>query len=162
MAHVTRARSICCAGLVVALCACASGSGGASGDGAMLGQAQRPEMRERNDPNFITREEIAKSHARDGWEALRRNTRHLTLTEGRGAAEGRVSVQHRGPDSLFLNDSLVLIIDGVLTTEMARLRQMPASAIESIQIMPAREAVLRFGSDAGGGAIVVKTAGGGR
>ncbi len=160
MTHVTRTRSICCAGLVVALSACASGSGGASGDGAMSGQAQRPEMRERNDPNFITREEIAKSHARNGWEALRRNARHLTLIEGRGPAEGQVGVQHRGPDSLFLNDSLVLVIDGVLTTEMVRLRQMPASVIESIRIMPARDAVLLYGSDAGGGAIVVTTAGG--
>ncbi|GMR12196.1 MAG: hypothetical protein BMS9Abin29_0384 [Gemmatimonadota bacterium] len=161
MTHVTRAGAICGTGLVVALSACASGSGGAKSGGGIPAQAQQGVALGRDDPNLITREEIAKSQARNGWEALRRNARHLTLIEGRGSAAGRVGVQHRGPDSLFLSDSFVLIIDGVLTTEMARLRGMPAAAIESIRIMPAREAVLRFGSDAGGGAIVVRTARGG-
>ncbi len=159
MTHVTRMGTIWCAGLLVALSACASGSGGASGGGAMFDQTAKSE---RDDPNFITREEIAKSQARNGWEALRWNAGHLVLTEQRGVLDGRVGVQHRGPDSLFTNDNLVLIIDGILTTEMARLRQMPASMIESIQILSARNAALLYGSDAGGGAIVVKTSGGRR
>ena len=162
MTHVTRMGTIWCAGLLVALSACASGSGGASGGGAMFDQTRQMAKSERDDPNFITREEIAKSQARNGWEALRWNARHLVLTEQRGVLDGRVGVQHRGPDSLFTNDNLVLIIDGILTTEMARLRQMPASMIESIQILSARNAVLLYGSDAGGGAIVVKTSSGRR
>ena len=156
MTHVTRTGTgtIWCAGLLVALSACASGPGGASGGGAMSDQTRQMAKSERNDPNFITREEIAKSQASNGWEALRRNARHLVLTEARGSVDGRVGVQHRGPDSL------ILIIDGVPTTPMARLRQMPASMIESIQILSARNAFLLYGSVAGGGAIVVKTASG--
>ncbi len=162
MAHVTRMGTIWCAGLLVALSACASGSGGAGGGGAIFDQTRQMAKSERDDPNFITREEIAKSQASNGWEALRRNARHLILTEQRGPLDGRVGVQHRGPDSLFTNDSLVLIIDGILTTRMARLREIPASMIESIQILSARNAVLLYGSDAGGGAIVVKTSSGRR
>ncbi len=157
MTHVTKKGTILCAGLLVALSACASGSGGASGGGAMFDSTGQTAKSERNDPNFITREEIAKSQARNGWEALRWNARHLVLVEQRGTFDGRVGVQHRGPDSLFTDDSLVLIIDGVLTTRMARLREMPASMIESIQILSARNAVLLYGADAGGGAIGVKT-----
>jgi len=126
----------------------------------VFAQAREMAKSERDDPNFITREEIAKSQARNGWEALRRNARYLVLTEQRGRLDGRVSVQQRGPDSLFTDDSLVLIIDGVLTTRMARLRQIPASMIEWIEILTARKAVLLYGTDAGGGAIVVKTSGG--
>ncbi len=160
MINVTRMGTIWCAGLLVGLSACASGSGGAGGDGSVFSQARQMAKSERDDPNFITREEIAKSQARDGWEALRRNARHLVLTEQRGPLDGRVSVQQRGPDSLYSDDTLVLIIDGVLTTRMARLRQIPASMIESIEILTARKAVLLYGIDAGGGAIVVKTSSG--
>lgn len=153
MTHVTRMGTVWCAGLLIVISGCASGSGGAS--------RQRAKS-QRDDPNFITREEIVKSQARNGWEALRRNARHLVLTEARGALEGQVGVQHRGPDSLFADDRLVLIIDGVLTTRMSRLREMPASMIESIEILVARKAILLYGIDAGGGAIVVKTLSGRR
>lgn len=162
MTRVTRMGTVWCAGLLIVISGCASGSGGASGGGTLLDQSRQRAKSQRDDPNFITREEIVKSQARNGWEALRRNARHLVLTEARGALEGQVGVQHRGPDSLFADDRLVLIIDGVLTTRMSRLREMPASMIESIEILVARKAILLYGIDAGGGAIVVKTLSGRR
>lgn len=140
---------------LAALTACASGAKNVSMDGALSAGAAG---RDRDNPNIITREEIAKSKARNGWEAVRRNARHLVLVERRGPVDSDVGVQHRGPDSLFNSDDFVLVVDGVLTTEMRRLREIPAGTIELIEILSAREAVLRYGTDAGGGAIVVTTA----
>ena len=45
---------------------------------------------ERDDPNFITREEIAKSQARNGWEALRRSA---VLLYGADAGGGAIVVK---------------------------------------------------------------------
>ena len=159
---------------VVGLGACAGSTGGAPNEtgatpvagpgtatpavGSEAMAASTVVERDRSsEPNFISRSEIEASGARNGWEAVRFNARHLSLMEGRGQNAERVSVQHRGPDSIEKNDSLVLVLDGILTFEMARLRQIPATMIESIEILNASQAVLRYGSDAGGGALIVKT-----
>ena len=50
---------------------------------------------------IITREDIEKSGAKDGWEALRRGATHLNFQYARDGSPARVT--HRGVDSFFLS-----------------------------------------------------------
>jgi len=157
--------------LSVALAACGSASGpetpspeqgpgvdpAATATGSVAPGRQVAPEEPRWDPNFITREQIRQSGARNGMDALKYNARHITINDGVDHLTGQIQVQHRGPDSLAADDSLLLVVNGVIMRDFSRLRDIPANMIGSIEIVRASQATLRFGLDAGGGAIVVTT-----
>ena len=88
---------------------------------------------------------------------MRYNARHLVINQGVDLQSNNMTAQHRGPDSISADDNLILVVDGVILKELSRLRDIPASMIYSIEVLKASEAVLIYGLDAGGGAILVKT-----
>ena len=110
--------------------------------------------KEREGP-IITREDIEKSGARDGWEALRWGATHLNF---RYTRQGNpVQVTHRGVDSFIVNPQILLIVDGSQMQSLAFLENIPANNIEYIQILAARVGTVKYGTSAGNGVIVVKT-----
>jgi hypothetical protein len=103
----------------------------------------------------ITREQIAKSGARDGWEALRWGHTHLNIQYPREGSPERVT--HRGVDSFYINAQVLLVVDGAQMANMSTLRDIPAGNIDYIQVLTARVGVVKYGTSGGNGVVVVKT-----
>jgi hypothetical protein len=116
------------------------------------GDATAPKARE---GQIITRQQITKSGARDGWEALRWGHTHLNIQYPREGSAERVT--HRGVDSFFINAQVLLVVDGAQMANMSTLRDIPAGNIDYIQILPARVGVVKYGTSGGNGVVVVKT-----
>ncbi len=119
---------------------------------APAGDPTAPKERE---GQIITREEIERSGARDGWEALRWGATHLNFQYTREGSPVRVT--HRGVDSFSIDPQVLLIVDGAQMQGLSFLENIPANNIEYIQILAARVGVVKYGTGAGNGVIVVKT-----
>ncbi len=119
---------------------------------ARVGDAMAP-----NDADgiIITREQIEKSGARDGWEALRRAATHLKFQYTRQGTD--VKVTHRGVDSFLLDPQVLLVLDGAHVQGLSILETILARNIDYIQVLPGRVGVVRYGTSAGHGVVVVKT-----
>jgi hypothetical protein len=119
------------AALVAALSGCSATSGGGAGD--------RPSS------DVITAEEIAKTGARNAYEAVQR-LRGQWLTS-RGAASLRDPTP-RLP---------VVFLDDVEYGELDRLRSISAAQILEIRFVDGQDAVTRYGMEYGAGIIHVIT-----
>ena len=104
--------------------------------------------------NLMTRESIRRSGAVDGWEAVQRGGTSLVLKE---SVRGDTRASHRGAHSLTLSTQVLLVVDETVMQDIAYLKQIPASNIESIRVMSAREGTVWYGTQAGNGVIVVTT-----
>lgn len=107
------------------------------------------------DGAILTREEIARSGAHDGWEALRLGLTHLTFQYTRQGSEVRVT--HRGVQSFLIDPQVLLVVDGTHMQNLSVLQTISARDIEYMQILSARAAMVKYGTNAGNGAVVVKT-----
>lgn len=101
---------------------------------------------------LITQQQILRSGANDGFEAIERAGTHLLINGGGGG------ISHRGTDSFLLGSEVLLVVDGSRVTRPgATLRSIPARSITFIQVLSGREASVRWGSEAGNGVILVRT-----
>jgi hypothetical protein len=72
-----------------------------------------------------------------------------------------VRIYQRGVSSLYVAPDIQVVIDGALVNEgVDALSNLLAEHVESIQILNAREATVRFGANGGNGAIIVRTTAG--
>lgn len=104
---------------------------------------------------ILTREDIASSGARDGWEALYFGQTYLNVQFPREGSAPRVT--HRGTDSFILSAEVLLVVDGTHMASLEALRDIRAANIDYIQVLPARVAVVRYGTAGGNGVVVVRT-----
>jgi len=114
-----------------------------------------PEAPNEREGQIITRADIEKSGALNGWEALRWGHTHLNIQYPREGSPERVT--HRGADSFYINAQVLLVLDGAQMANMSTLKDIPASNIDYIQILPARVGVVKYGTAGGNGVVVVKT-----
>ena len=119
--------------------------------------ASPPDLNEPNERegHIITHEDISKSKTKNGWEALRRGASHLNFQYTRQG--NPVKVTHRGVDSFYINPEVLLVVDGTHLHSLSMLENILADNIDYIQILSARVGVVRYGTEAGNGVIVVKT-----
>lgn len=106
--------------------------------------------------HVISRADIARTGATNAFEAVERARTHLMIMH---TSDGRdAGISHRGAGSILLGNAVLLVVDGNRVQRTASvLRAIPASSIVFIQVLSAREAAVRWGSDAGNGVILVKT-----
>lgn len=107
------------------------------------------------DGQILTRADIEKTGARDGWEALRRGQTKLNIQMTREGTPPKVT--HRGVDSFLLSPEVLLVVDGVHMTSLETLREIRTTNIEYIQVLSGRVATVKYGTAAGNGAVVVQT-----
>jgi len=117
-----------------------------------VGDATTPNPRE---GQILTREDIAKTGARDGWEALRLGQTHLNIQFPREGSPARVT--HRGTDSFFISAEVLLVVDGTHMNSLEALKDIRASNIDYIQVLAARVATVKYGTAGGNGVVVVRT-----
>lgn len=104
---------------------------------------------------LITQQQILRSGANDGFEAIERAGTHLLINRSAG---GGAQISHRGADSFILGSEILLVVDGSRVTRPgSTLRSIPARSITFIQVLSGREASVRWGSEAANGVILVQT-----
>jgi outer membrane cobalamin receptor len=108
----------------------------------------------------ITEEMIAKSGGQNAWEVLRREAPQISFSENRNGQATAMS--RRGRSSFVLNDSPMVIIDGVRNQDIKALQSLPASTLMRIEVLTGIEGTTYYGTDAVGGVIVIKTKTGGQ
>ncbi|HXY69898.1 MAG TPA: Plug domain-containing protein [Gemmatimonadales bacterium] len=98
---------------------------------------------------------IANLGARTAWEAVKRGAPELNYTQD--AAGEPLRIQRRGRSSLYLDDTPMLIVDGVHISDISALQYIPCEQVSIIRILTGLAATTEYGTRAGGGAIVVET-----
>jgi outer membrane cobalamin receptor len=129
--------------LVAVMCACKSIHPGPIVNG------------EDRDRIFISQQMIERSGGQTAWEVLRREAPQLSYRENRNGQA--TSMRRRGESSINLNDSPMIIVDGVRSLDIRTLQQLPASVLLSIEVLTGQEGTTYYGTDAVGGVIIVKT-----
>lgn len=140
--NFAQVRPVFALGIIAALGACAGMSTGHV-------KPLRPDHR------VITADEIEKSGATDAWEVLRKAGTYLSFRESYSGAPVRMS--RRGRSSIYLDETPVVIVDGVRLIDFRALQQIRAQAILTVRILTGVQATAWHGNGAGGGAIVIET-----
>ena len=103
----------------------------------------------------ITQEMIARSGGQNAWDVLRREAPQLAFRENRNGQA--TSMTRRGRSSIVLNDTPMLLVDGIRSQDLKTLQQIPASTLASIEVLTGTEGTTYYGTDAVGGVILVHT-----
>jgi|GEM_PF-3102484 len=102
----------------------------------------------------ITADQIAGMGVTNAWQILERAHAHLGLVEGgHGPATG---VTRRGRRSLTAASEPLVIVNGMRIAGTRILGDIRAHDIASIRVIGGIEATTRFGTGAGGGAILIE------
>ncbi len=138
-----------CVSLLLATASCASVHSAADGE--------MPQ-----DGRLITAEMIARSDAVSAWDVLRRTGAFIMSRDDAGGRPISLRTR-RGRSSIVLQDADIpeVTIDGVLISDLRRLRDIPASTIEFIQLLNGVEGTTLFGTNAGAGVIIIVSKTGG-
>lgn len=106
---------------------------------------------------ILTQDDIAKMGVRDAFHAVERAKTHLRIQRTREGTPEKIT--HRGVSSFLLSPEILVVVDGArVQTVVQHLRSIPAESILYIQILNGREASAQYGSEAGNGVILVRTA----
>jgi TonB-dependent Receptor Plug Domain len=104
---------------------------------------------------LITEDEIARMSVRTAWDVVRLRAPRLMF--GQDASGRPTGVRIQEPRSFNAVETPLVVVDGVPTTDVDYLRQIPASDVHAIHILGAEAAEPLYGLQAAGGAIVVET-----
>jgi outer membrane cobalamin receptor len=103
----------------------------------------------------ITAERIASSGARTAWQVLKHDAPMLTTTEDRNGRPS--SLGRRGRASLYLDDSPMILLDGVRIPDFRALDDIEAQSIHAIYILTGVEGTTYYGTNSVSGVILIKT-----
>ncbi|MGH7719437.1 MAG: TonB-dependent receptor [Gemmatimonadaceae bacterium] len=106
---------------------------------------------------FITAEEIERSGAKTAWDAIRLTIRGVSLRQASNGTPRRI--EHRGKSSILFNDQTGIILDRVRISDVRILIQIPASDLESIELLSGLDATTCYGTNAGDGVLILRTKG---
>lgn len=105
----------------------------------------------------LTQQDIVDMGVRDAFHAVERAATHLRIQRTREGTPEKIT--QRGVTSFLLSSEILVVVDGTrVQTVVEHLKSIPAESILYIQILNAQEASARFGSEAGNGVIMVRTA----
>jgi outer membrane cobalamin receptor len=122
---------------------------GCGGSAQRGGQPTAPARR------VVTADQIAKSGAKSGWDALRFTMRSISMKETRDGRPARI--ERRGNSSIYLDDQVQVFLDGLRIFAYEVLDDMPASDIDRIEVLSGVDATTRYGTNAADGVIVIYT-----
>ncbi len=107
------------------------------------------------DEIVITAEQIAQYRVHTAWEAVKRRAPQLNYQQNSAGEPQRI--QQRGRASLYLDQTPLLVVDGVKIIDISVLQHIPSETVQEIRILTGPAATTEYGTRAGGGAIVVET-----
>lgn len=104
---------------------------------------------------LILSDEISRTGARNAWEAIKRTPTFLsTMENGRGEP---TRLWRRGRGSILLRETPIVVVDGVIASDLAALSSIPAEQIAWIRVLTGSASTARFGTQGGSGAIMIQT-----
>jgi hypothetical protein len=108
---------------------------------------------------LITAEQIARTSATNAWDIIKQSGA-LSIKETYSGEPARL-VSRRGRSSIYLTDSdtPLVVLDGAVLSDFRMLKQVPAQAIETIRILSRAQGALQYGTNVGGGVILIATKG---
>lgn len=104
---------------------------------------------------FITEEEIQRSGAATAWDVLKREASVMTFGHNRHGQPARFG--RRGQASIVLDDSPLVIIDGVRMSDFRILADLPATTLRDIWVLNGIDGTTYYGTDAVAGVVLVRT-----
>ena len=122
---------------------------------AACGATRKPldPLTPRHSARLITRADIERSGATDGYEALKRAGSYLVLGERKG---GDIRASERGRASIIISPQILLVVDEVMMMDLNSLRDIRADTIEWMRVMSGAEATPFYGTPASNGVLVVR------
>ena len=140
---MSRSRAVALALCVAAVSACHPAAHAENGDSV----APRGRV--------VEAEDIARSGARNAWEALSLLGGYVRLEQDKDRQPARLT--SRGRSSINLSSEPQIVLDGVRLVEYGILQNIGAAAIERIQLLTGPQASIRYGTNAGNGVILIVT-----
>lgn len=104
---------------------------------------------------LITAEQIEKSGARTAWQVLKQSAPMLQTTDDRNGRPAKLG--RRGRASLMLDDSPMILLDGIRIADFRALDDIDAQTISTIYIYDGVEGTTYYGTNSVSGVIVIKT-----
>ena len=102
----------------------------------------------------INAKEIQKLGARDAWDVIKRTGMYSTRETEHGKAQ---KVWRRGRGSIVLDESPLVVVDGVIMEDFRVLQEIDVRNIELIRLLNSVEGTHFYGAPGGAGAIVIQT-----
>jgi len=116
--------------------------------------ALHPDTGPRHDARLITRQDIERSGAVDAFDILKRVGSYLSINDRK---PGDLRVTERGQSSFLLSPQILLIVDGVMMTNLNVLHDIRAENVEWMRVMTGVEATPEYGTDASNGVLLIAT-----
>jgi outer membrane cobalamin receptor len=107
------------------------------------------------DRHVVTATDIERTGARTVWDAIRHTLPEVSLREDRNGRPTRVA--RRGQSSIVLTDQPLILLDRVPISDLARLSEMPASDVQSMELLTGIHATTYFGTNSGDGVLIIRT-----
>jgi outer membrane cobalamin receptor len=104
---------------------------------------------------MITAEQIEKSGARTAWQVLKQRAPMFQTSEDRSGRPSKIG--RRGRASFLLDESPMVLLDGVRLPDFRSLDDIDAQSIFTIYIYDGIEGTTYYGTNSGTGAIVIRT-----
>ena len=102
----------------------------------------------------LSAKDIQKLGARDAWEVIKRTGLYSTRETEHGDAQ---RIWRRGRGSIVLDESPLVVVDGVLMEDFRVLQDIDVRVIDFIRLLNSVEGTYHFGAPGGAGAILVHT-----
>ena len=117
-----------------------------------------PAPEPRTTREFITSEDIAKSAYSNAWDVLRGKARRYDFVEDVFGRPRAIRIRRgRSTISIAGSDSPMILVDGARVIDLNSLRDMPADAIESIELMSGISGTAAQGTNSSAGVIFIHT-----
>jgi outer membrane cobalamin receptor len=104
---------------------------------------------------LITAEQIEKTGAQNAWQVLQQAAPMLLTQNDKDGRPAKLT--RRGRSSFLLDDSPVVLLDGVRIPDFRNLDTIGAESIRSISILDGVEGTTYYGTNSGSGVILIKT-----
>lgn len=102
---------------------------------------------------LISAEIVQRSGAHNAWEVIERS---LFVSTQESAQRGAGRMWIRGHSSIYLDDTPLVLVDGIPQADWHVLTSIPVETIKDIRVLNGPDATQLFGTHAGGGAILVR------
>lgn len=106
----------------------------------------------------ISAEEIARSGFTNAWDLLRARAHRYDFYEDRYGRPRGIKTRHgRSTITMADSDTPMILVDGARVSDFAALRDMPADAISSIELLNGITGTASQGTNAAAGVIYIHT-----
>lgn len=104
---------------------------------------------------YIDQDHIQRSGAATAWDVLKREAPVMTFRDDRNGRPARLG--WRGQSSILLEDSPLVILDGVRLADFRVLADIPAQTLFDIWVLNGIDGTTYYGTDAVSGVVVIRT-----